>query len=285
MATSRTPSRNERGVPAIKRFLVESPISKTNQTNHKSKKNKTDKLEKESEKTELDLNDIWTLMNEIKQSLSLKLDQVETKVNNLENIIDGKLEEVKSQMIVIIKKEVKEQGVKIEEEINHSFSFLEDQLKGKMAQMETVNNDLEQYTRKNSIRLFGIKEDVLNIEEAAIEIFNTNLDTAIKQDDIEIIHRVGKKIPDKPRPVIIKFVSHKKKVEIMRSKKALKGSEFFIIEDLTQQNSKLMRELNILRKSGKIKSTWSIDGKIKIKLNNDSIKAIRNLEDIKELSL
>lgn len=61
-----------------------------------------------------------------------------------------------------VKDEIEKQKERIEEDINAYFAFLEEDLRSKMTTIdikaEQNHNNLEQFTRKNSVRLSGIKE-------------------------------------------------------------------------------------------------------------------------------
>ena len=66
---------------------------------------------------------------------------------------------------------------------------------------------LEQYTRKNSLEIEGIPENVCNDEDALLKVAEI-LNIDVKQEDIAICHRIKRK---KSRPIIARFVSHKVK--------------------------------------------------------------------------
>ena len=158
----------------------------------------------------------------------------------------------------------------IESDINASFQFLEQDLQARMANTQQELNRLEQYTRKNSVRLFGIGEQAeeTSVETLAVQVLKDKLKIDVKESDIEIAHRAGKYRPEgrrdvkKARPVLIKFASHKMKVKVMKAKKEFKGSQFWITEDLTKQNAERMKALNQMRIANKIKGAWTTDGKI-----------------------
>lgn len=78
-----------------------------------------------------------------------------------------------------------------------------------------VNNDLEQYSRRNSIRVFGIQEErgEENCEVKVLELVNTKLGVdMICQEDIDACHRVGRPnvYNNRGRAIIVKFLSRKK---------------------------------------------------------------------------
>ena len=135
----------------------------------------------------------------------------------------------------------------IEEDLNTSFQMLEEGINEKMALFDKTieaHNNLEQYTCKNSVRLFGVKEledgaTPESAESQAVNIIKEHLQIEIKEDEVEIAHRVGKYKSEgkldcrKARPVLIKFLSHKTKERVMQVKRRFKGRDYWITEDLT----------------------------------------------------
>ena len=72
-----------------------------------------------------------------------------------------------------VRKECGKVKGKLEEDFNHSMAFMEEALKEKMAEFKEHSRIYnEQYSRKSSVRLFGIpeKEDE-NTESQAITFF------------------------------------------------------------------------------------------------------------------
>ena len=85
---------------------------------------------------------------------------------------------------------------------------------------------LEQYSRKNSIEILGIPEDVCENEEAVLKIAEV-LNVDVKAEDIDICHRV-KRINS--NPIIARCVSHKVKRALYKNRVRLKNvklSELF----------------------------------------------------------
>lgn len=141
----------------------------------------------------------------------------------------------------------------------------------KLSQMSQENksnqyliNDLEQYSRRNSIRIYGLddrnkQEDSAQTTEMLVKWFNDKLEVKISEGDIDISHRMGKFTEDGNRPIICKFVSRLLKTEVIRARRKLKGSSMVIREDLTYQNVKLLQKT--VEKEN-VKSAWSDDGRI-----------------------
>ena len=137
------------------------------------------------------------------------------------------------------------------------------------------NDRLEQYSRRESIRIFGIKEaeggreDNRTLEDKVLRICN-DTGARVHAGDISVLHRVGKKNQGQgqgqrqgPRPVIVSFISRNKKSEILHMKKNLKNKagydDVFIFEDVTRLRSKLLYFVKNLPEVGR---AWTKDGQV-----------------------
>ena len=67
--------------------------------------------------------------------------------------------------------------------------------------------ELENYTRKNSLEINGIPEEASNTTEDAVLKLGEALDVPISPSDIEISHQLN----SQNKPTIVKFLSHKVK--------------------------------------------------------------------------
>lgn len=161
-------------------------------------------------------------------------------------------------------------------------------LKKNIKRLEDKNKDaehnidnLEQYTRRNSLRIFGIKEDHNeNLDDKVLLLFKNVLkEESIKVENLDRIHRVGKYQNGAVRAVIVKFVSYRQRDVIFRKKKLLKGSGVTIKEDLTSARVKLLK---LAEQKFGFKNTWTRDGKIYVSSNNQ-IKMISSFEDINKI--
>ena len=287
MAAELTPPRSQRNLSAFKRSHPNSPSFGTPNNKPKPKKNKEDEPEEEK----ISLKDVYDLVKQMKSDLNTKYSAIAEKVEALEK----QLSAVEEKLTEKLKREAEKMKKSIEEDLNISFQMLEDGLNGKMALLDKTmeaHNNLEQYTRKNSVRLFGVKEldDGATSETAESRAIKEHLQIELNEDEIEIAHRVGKYKPEgkldckKARPVLIKFLSHKSKEKVMKQKRRFKGSDYWITEDLTSINAEKLKSLNELRKAGKIKNAWSTDGKIRVRRLNDSVVTVTSVEDIKLLA-
>ena len=199
------------------------------------------------------------------------------------------------------------------------------------------NDSLEQYSRRESIRIFGIPEaqgeDAKTLETKVLKVLN-DTGANIQAHDISVMHRLGKRgrtsPPQSPnqgqdrsqtqnqgqsddqgqgggdgqvqgegqpdgqqrvvggRPVIVRFISRAKKMEVMFNKKNLKSKagykDIFMHEDITRMRSKLLHFVKNLPSIGR---TWTKDGQIFCKRkgpNNtvvgDAIGPIENADQL-----
>jgi hypothetical protein len=122
-------------------------------------------------------------------------------------------------------------------------------------------NDNEQYSRKYNLRFVGIEEKTGENCVALIVTFcNEKLGVAVKVKDINRAHRIGTKNAGKPRAIIVKFKDYNSKMAVCKQRNDLKGSKFYINEDLTKINMKLfyVGRNNV----SQIRSIWPSDGKL-----------------------
>ncbi len=172
-------------------------------------------------------------------------------------------------------------------------------LEEKIDEIESENKKLqlqldaqEQYSRGNSLR-FTTKW-IENDGETIAEIKNKIIDcvklagVTITQNDIDACHRVGRQSTPKnnpPRSIIVKFVKRQTKYDILTVKQQLKddkNEKVYAAEDLTQYRAHLATECRKLKKNGRIQETWTSNGNVVVKLNDNNKQFI---QDISQLEL
>ena len=109
---------------------------------------------------------------------------------------------------------------------------------------------MEQYSRRTCIRIFGVKEEKgENTDAIAADIITNKLGIPLDPVcDIDRSHRTGKvkeasqttssasHVHQKPRSIIVKMTTYRKRREIMLNRKKLKDTGITIVEDLTAKN-------------------------------------------------
>lgn len=77
-------------------------------------------------------------------------------------------------------------------------------------------DNLEQYSRRNGVHIFGIPEnDRENVENKVLDIINNQIKVALQAGDIERCHRVAKRTEGKTRAILVKFTNYKFKREVL----------------------------------------------------------------------
>ena len=101
-------------------------------------------------------------------------------------------------------------------------------LEANVALLETQNDTLEQYTRRNSVRIAGLTEDENeNCEEKVLSVFNEKMAISppITLDHIDRTHRVGKKTDGKTRQIIVKLTAYRHRSRVMAKRKELQRTK------------------------------------------------------------
>ena len=146
----------------------------------------------------------------------------------------------------------------------------------------TALDDLEQYTRKNSLEIHGIPKDCHSTTEEVVLKLATSLNVNVNPSDIEITHKI-KRRGNNSSPVIVKFISHKVKTSLYKERVKLRNlkvsdvfpgysnavrsekPQIFLNENLTNYRRGLVSRASEMKKDGLLTSFWTIDGKIFVK--------------------
>ena len=143
-----------------------------------------------------------TIKNEIIDQLSVVEQKLNASLQQIEQSIDRKIE------------------AKIEERVNERIKQgVKDEIKDKLLEKQWEVNRLEQYTRKWNVRVYGINEkDNEDCKKEVVKFAENKLGLQISRKDIDIAHRVGRKLRGKNRPMIVRFHGHEKKTSFVKAK-------------------------------------------------------------------
>uniref|UniRef100_A0A1B6MF41 Uncharacterized protein n=1 Tax=Graphocephala atropunctata TaxID=36148 RepID=A0A1B6MF41_9HEMI len=138
-------------------------------------------------------------------------------------------------------------------------------------------DELEQYQRRNNIRVFGIEETAgENTDAIVVGLCRDKLGVDLPVSAICRSHRVGghpRPGPDgskRHRPIIVRFVSYRDRRAVYGHKKNLKGTGVTIREDLTTQRVEVLRRATAQYGP---RSTWTQDGRV-LWINGDGVKGV-----------
>ena len=148
------------------------------------------------------------------------------------------------------------------------------QVKFALKSREIQMNDLEQYTRSNNIRIYGL--DDRNKEEMAEEttrvvlnFLSNKLDIDLRDSDIDIAHRLGKFLKEGNRPVICRFASRLNKMRVMKNRRLLKGSEVENVKTAWSDQGKIIALLEAEEGEGSPKVVVTLKTDLSLPLTTD----------------
>lgn len=217
-------------------------------------------------------------------------------MDNLESKMCALMDRMKNEIIREIKQEIRSsvaeaiqeniQGldsrlVKLEEEnkqLRADIQIMKDETLSRSEAIKIVRDAKahavrnEHYSRKTSIRIFGLKEnkdeECINL---ALDLFQEKLNVPLSMRDINVVHRVGARNADRPRPMLVQFMRKDDFWTVIRARKLLKGSGVTIVEDMPREVYLL---LNRVKNDSRITDAWTWDGKVRIKTKDGKVHRI-----------
>ncbi|GJQ80003.1 hypothetical protein Trydic_g9476 [Trypoxylus dichotomus] len=155
-----------------------------------------------------------------------------------------------------------------------------EQLQTQLAEMNEKMDNLEQYSKINNLRFYGIPERPNeDTDQLIVDFCRDKMNIVVRSQDINAAYRL-KHAENGLKPIIVKFTNRTIKREIYSNKIKLKGTRTVIKEDLTSKRATIFKELgNIVPK----KCTWTNNGKIFYKVDN-KIRICRSVDDVKRIS-
>ena len=155
-------------------------------------------------------------------------------------------------------------------------------LEGEIDELKLTHNELEQYGRRNSLRINnmifrgprGPPQDERSLTLSVLDFLNSDIlkgEHILVERDIERCHFIGKPRTSRSQQILVKFARYHDKWKVYSSKKNLKNhpNKTFLTEDLTKMNHAVVKSLLPLKKGEKIDSFWTRDGRIIVKKDNN----------------
>lgn len=171
------------------------------------------------------------------------------------------------------------------------------ELRQRLTRLELENDALEQYGRRNIIRVSGIQEqNNEDTDDIVLQLAN-DLDVPMTKQDIDRSHRVGKldtrnqsgragRAKKPVRDIIVKFSTYNARHRLFQKRKALRETDsellksVYLNEDLTKFRSEILFEARSLRRARKLNSAYSSDGKLFVRDLEDRRYQISSLDDL-----
>ena len=207
--------------------------------------------------------------------IETRLTEVSSRLSNIEETvtrIDNDMSDLKDKHSELEKKVTDlEESVKFNEE---DISELRIDTKKNEVEIEEVRKQvlyLETYSRRENIKFVGIAEEIKNTQDAdrlsqqtennkevIYQFMEEHLKIEGARDRIEFqrIHRLGKPVAGKSRPIIARLLRYTDKELIMdQARKNLKGKHFSIFDDIPKElyeaRKKQLKKFKEARDKGK----------------------------------
>jgi len=173
------------------------------------------------------------------------------------------------------------------EETTARIQSLEQEVEAVHAKLSVANaaiDELEQYSRRNALRIwFPQPESHEDNTDKMVLDYANSIGVTLDPSEIGRSHRVGppNRNRSKPRAIIVKFTTYNTRRRLYEARK--KNQEVFVSEDLTHTRSRVFFNARLERKAGRFLHVWTRDGRINIRLHDNSIKVITTLADLDKL--
>lgn len=170
----------------------------------------------------------------------------------------------------------------LQKEIAQLKSIIDDK-NVQIQRLEKQVDSLEQYSRRNSLRIHGLPENTTeDVCEVALKLVNDDLGVTppISLSDIDRVHRIGPRQSTSrhgPRPVILKMATYQARARIYSNRAKLRkntNKKVFINEDLTKARSHLLWRSRQSKKEQKLLDCWTHDGNVLVKDKQGKITPI-----------
>lgn len=209
---------------------------------------------------------------------------VPTWASILINCFKGLIEHFKCVNIVVNKVEELQSINLIQKAVTDNLTAENDRLNNEILKLTVRIDDQEQRGRNNCLLLHGVQENENeDTDDLVIDIINSKLGITISRDEIQRSHRLGVKkskrytrsTKSNNRPIIFRFLSYRKRNEVFKAKKVLKG-EVSLSENLTKMRMELYKAAMDKYGKGKV---WTTEGRILTKID-DQYVTINSLKDL-----
>ena len=120
-----------------------------------------------------------------------------------------------------------------------------------MKEEEERNLQLEQYTRRENLRINNIPEtEREDCKTLVYDLIDRELDLDTTCIRFHAVHRVGRKIPGRSRPIIVRFACREDRDNVWELRKKLKTSAVYQDAYITQDYARaIQRERSVLIKA------------------------------------
>ena len=215
-----------------------------------------------------------------------RLDQLETKIALNDATVHAITDELENLNKRLSDKDAEIDELKAEmEELKDGMSKVVDKQAVHDAQNVDIRLDeLDQYGRRNMLRLSGVPEpnEIEDTKPMVIELFKEKLNVTLQPSDIDRTHRLGAfdKSRKFVRAIVVKFTNYDAREAVFSQRKRLFGSGLYLNDHLTTIRARLMYIARQYKKKNLLTNVWSAEGRVLIRDTKDKTHAIFTKEEL-----
>ncbi|CAH2071138.1 unnamed protein product, partial [Iphiclides podalirius] len=149
-------------------------------------------------------------------------------------------------------------------------------------EVQMATDSIEMRHRKKYLLLGGVPEKPNeDVPHVILSILNKNLGFKdVTSSSLLSAHRLGLESKDHIRPILFRFTDVALRGQVWKKKTSLKGTPYVMSEFLTKLRQSLFLET---RKHFGMRSVWTSDGSVYVKLNNGSRARIQSKKELEHL--
>ena len=199
---------------------------------------------------------IKKLSTKMEQELCKSITNLTEKVNNHE-FITNKFETLQTYAVDAHREigDLKGENENRDKKISELEKELRDtklnlgKLTHRLEKVSAEQQKLETYSRKHNVIFEGVNEDAdENVTSKIIDIYTNKLMIQATKHDFDKIHRFGTSFNGKPRPIIVRCITHSLRDATLRNGKRLKGSNLFVNDDVPKEVKEQRMDLKTVAK-------------------------------------
>lgn len=224
----------------------------------------------------------------------------EKVVKKLENVICERL----IREVHELRDVIKERDVKIKD------------LEKEITSLKETVDQQEQYSRRNNLRITGIEEnETEDVVKVTLDFINNKVVNESQQvtvDDIDRVHRVGRKQGTASRPILVRFATYRARQRVYANRLRLNPRQrhgvpgrtwgevattteasnmptpstaqaIYINEDLTKTRATLLWQARQAKLGKKIRDCWSTDGNILLRDLKNTVRPVKNINHLNDI--
>lgn len=189
-------------------------------------------------------------------------------------------------------------------------------LEKEVTSLKEMVDQQEQYSRRNNLRITGIEEkDNEDVVKLTLDFINNSVmeeSQSISLEEIDRVHRVGRKQGTASRPILVRFATYRarRRVYVNRlrlnprqrhripgkpwgdpdmstgatnTQTSMAANAVYINEDLTKLRATLLWRARTEKQGKKIRDCWSSDGNILLRDLTNTVRSIRNIKELHDI--